>query len=368
MHPASGTLHFPVSLEEMLESTKRYRQEYSTKPKESSSFVVTSEEEDIQNYVHSSTGSSGSESVVCHTDDAESLSEEVVVEYDSRMEAEDGDETDEYEKEEISKNELRTVESEETDSSIENMVSQSCGLSEMLSKTNDKQKVLVIETSESDEDLQHKESDSESVIQIIDENYTHTDVGVCEKDVSKRYNSRTDNKILLVSCIRHDQEPSVVNSTDSRKSIYTSPALANKGKLLSDQQQKINKKHRGDESNKCEKGNKDITANTEISAAGKSLLVTENEEDRQDNGVVRIVHEDDDCEPNSKRLKLGSAESPKKHPKSDAETSDSNVEDCTAVPITMNGKGEQQVDGVGQDPESLTEEEMLQSFVDAVTE
>lgn len=368
VHPASGTLHFPLSLEEMLESTKRYRQEYSTKPKESTSFVVTSEEEDIQNDVHSSTGSSGSESVVCHVDNAESSSEEIVVEYDSRMEAEDCDETHEYEKEEISKNELRTVESEESESSMETMVSQSCGLSEMLSKTNDKQKVLVIETSESDEDLQHKEAESESVIQIRGENYTHTDVGVCEKGVSKHYNSRTDDKILLVSCVRCDQKPSVVNSTDSRKSIYTSPDLANEGKLHSDQQQKINTEHRGDDSNKREEGNKDITASTEISAAGKSLLVTENEEDRQDNGVVRIVQEDDDCEPNSKRMKLGSLESPKKRRKSEAETSGSNVKDCTAVPVTMNGKEEQQVDGVGQDPELITEEEMLQSFVDAVTE
>jgi len=369
VHPASGTLHFPVSLEEMLELTKRCRQEYSTKQKESSSLVVTSEEEeDIQNDVHSSTGSNGSESVMCHTDNAENSSEEVVVEYDSRMEGEDGDETDEYEKEEISKNKLGTVESEESDSSIENMVSQSCGLSEMLSKTNDKQKVLVTETRESDEDLQHKETESESVIQIRGENYTYTDVGVCEKDASTHYSSRTDNKILLVSCVRCDQEPSVVNSIDSRKSIDTSPELANEGKLLSDQQQKINTEHKGDESNKCEKGNKDITASTDISAARKSRLVTENEEDRQDNGVVRIVQEDDDCEPNSKRMKLGSTESPKKCYKSGAETSDSNVKDCTAVPRTMNGKEEQQVHGVGQDPELLTEEEMLQSFVDAVTE
>ena len=367
MHPASGTLHFPVSLEEMLESTKRYRQEYSTKPKESSSFVVTSEGEDIQNDVHSSTESSGSESVMCHINNAESSSEEVVVEYDSRMEAEDGDETDEYEKEEISKNELGTVESEESDSSMENMLSQSCGLSDMLSKTEATQKVLVIETSESDEDLQHKQADSESVIQIRGENYTHTDVGVCEKDVSK-HNSRTDNKILLVSCVPCDQEPSVVNSTDSRKSINTSPDVANESKLLSDQQQKINTEHRDVESNKCEKGKKNVTASTEISAAGKSLLVTENEGDRQDNGVVMIVQEGDDCEPNSKRKKFGSPESLKKRHKSDAETSGSNVKDCTAVPVTMNSKEEQQVDGVGQDPELLTEEEMLQSFVDAVTE
>lgn len=368
MHPASGTLHFPVSLEEMLESTKRYRQEYSTKPKESSSFMLSSEEqEDIQNDVHCSTVSSGSESVMCHTDNIDSSSEEIVVEYDSRMEAEDGDETDEYEKEEIPKNELGTVEFEESDSSMENMVSQSCGLSEMLSKTNDRQKVLVIETSESDEDLQRKEADSESVIQIRGENYKHTDVGVCEKDVSKRYNSRTDNKILLVSCVQCDQEPSVVNSTNSRKSIYKSPDLANEGKLPSDQQQKINTEHRGDESNKCEKGNKDITASTEISAAGKSLLVIENEENWQDNGVVRIVQEND-CEPHSKRMKLGSPESPKKRHKSDAETSGSNVKDCTAVPITMNGKDEQQVDGVGKDPELITLEEMLQSFVDEVIE
>lgn len=370
VHPASGTLHFSVSLEEMLELTKRYRQEYSTKQKESSSLVVTSEEEeeDIQNDVHSSTGSSGSESVMCYTDNAENSSEEIVVEYDSRMEGEDGDETDEYEEEEISKNELGTIESAESDSSTENMVSQSCGLSEMLSKTNDKQKVLVTETRGSDEDLHHKEAESESVIQIRGENYTHTDVEVCEKDVSKHYSSRTDDKILLVSCVRCDQEPSVVNSTDSRKSIYTSPDLANEGKLLSDQQQKINTEHKGDKSNKCEKGNKDITASTDISATGKSLLVTENEEDRQDNGVVRIVQEDDDCEPNSKRMKLCSTESPKKHYKSGAETSDSNVQDCTAVPITMNGKEKQQVHGVGQDPELLTEEEMLRSFVDAVTE
>jgi len=368
VHPASGTLHFPVSLEEMLESTKRYRQEYSTKRKESTSFVVPSEEEDIQNDVHSSTGSSGSELVICHIDNAESSSEEVVVEYDSRMEAEDGDETDEYEHEEISKNELGTVESEESDSSVENMVSQPCGLSEMLSKTNDKEKVLVIETSESDEDLQHKEAESESVIQIRGENYTHTDVGVSEKDVSKHSDSKTGNKILLVSCVRCDQEPSVVNSTDSRKSMYTSPDLDNDGNLLSNQQQKINTEHRDDDSNKCKKGNKDITASTEISAAGKSLLVTENEEDRQDNGVVRIVQEDDDCEPNSKRKKRGSPESPKKRHKSGVETSGSNVKDSTAVPVTMNGKEEQQVDGVGQDPELLTEEEMLRSFVDAVTE
>jgi len=368
VHPASGTLHFPVSLEEMLESTKRNTQEYSTKRKESTSFVVPSEEEDIQNDDHSSTGSSGSESVICHTDNAESSSEEVVVEYDSRMEAGDGDETDEYENEEISKNELGTVQSEESDSSVENMVSQSCGLSEMLSKTNDKEKVLVIETSESDEDLQHKEAESESVIQIRGENCTHTDVGVSEKDVSKHSNSKTGNKILLVSCVRCDQEPSVVNSTDSRKSMYTSPDLDNEGNLLSNQQQKINTEHRDDESNKCKKGNKDITASTEISAAGKSLLVTENEEDRQDNGVVRIVQEDDDCEPNSKRKKRGSPESPKKRHKSDAETSGSNVKDSTAVPVTMNGKEKQQVDGVGQDPELLTEEEMLRSFVDAVTE
>jgi hypothetical protein len=352
----------------MLESSKRYRQEYSTKPKESSSLVVTSEEEDMQNDVHSSAGSSGSEPVVLYADNAESSSEDIVVEYDSRMEAEDDDETDEYEKEEISKNELGPVESEESDSSVENMVSQSCGLSEMLSKTNDKQKVLVTETSESDEDLQHKEAESESVIQIRGENCTDTDVGVCRKDGSKHSNSRTDNKILLVSCVRCDEEPSVVKSTDSRKSIYTVPDLANEGKLLSDQQQKINTEHRGDGSNKCEKGKKDITAKTEISAAGKSLVVTENEEDRQDNGTVTIVQEDDDCEPSSKRMKLGLLESPKKHHKSDAETSDSNVKDCTAVLTTLNGKEEQQVDGKGQDPELLTEEEMLQSFVDAVTE
>jgi hypothetical protein len=158
-----------------------------------------------------------------------------------------------------------------------------------------------------------------------------------------------------------------VDSTDSRKSIYTSPDLANEGKLHSDQQQKIYTEHRGDDSNKRERGNKDITASTEISAAGKSLPVTENEEDRQGNGVVRIVQEDDDCEPNSKKMKLGSPESPKKRHKSEAETSGSNVKDCT-VPITMNGKEEQQVDGVGQDLELITEEEMLQSFVDAVTE
>jgi hypothetical protein len=205
------------------------------------------------------------------------------------------------------------------------------------------------------------------VIQIRGENYKHTDVGVCEKDVSKRYNSRTDNKILLVSCVQCDQEPSVVNSTNSRKSIYKSPDLASEGKLPSDQQQKINTEHRGDESNKCEKGNKDITASTEISAAGKSLLVIENEENWQDNGVVRIVQEND-CEPHSKRMKLGSPESPKKRHKSDAETSGSNVKDCTAVPITMNGKDEQQVDGVGKDPELITLEEMLQSFVDEVIE
>lgn len=366
MHPASGTLHFPVSLEEMLESTKRYRQECSTKPKESSSFVVTCEEEDIQNDVHSSIESSGSEVVMCHTANVESSSEEIVVEYDSRMEAEDSDETDEYEKEEVSKSNLATVESEESDSSVENVVSQSRGLSEILSKTNDKQKVLVIETIESDEDLQPKEAESESVIQIRGENYTHTDVGVCKKGASK-HNSRTDNKIHSVSCVPSYQEPSTVPKY-SRKSIYTSPDLANEGKLLSDKQQKINTESRGDESNKCEKGNKDITASTEISAAGKSLLVTENEEDRQDNGVIEIVQEEDDCEPNSKRMKLGLPESPKKCHKSDAETSDSNVKDCTAVLVAMNGKEKKQVDGVEQDPEVLTEEEMLQSFVDAVTE
>ena len=367
MHPASGTLHFPVSLEEMLESTKRYRQEYSIKRNECSSFVATSEEEEgIQNDVHSSTGSSGSESVICHTDNVQSSSEEVVIEYDSRMEAEDGDETDEYEKEDISESELATVDSEESDSSMENVVSQSCGLSEILSKTNDKQKVLVIETSESDEDLPHKEAESESVTRIRGENYTHTDVGVCKKDVSKQYNTRKDNKIHSVSCVPCNQEPSFSISTDSRNSSYTSPDLAKEGKLLSDQQQKIDTENRGDETKKCEKGNKDITASTEISAAGKRLLVTENE-DGQDNGVVWIGHEDDDCEPNSKRMKLGLPESPKKRHKSSAETSESSVKDCTAVPITMNGK-EEQVDGVGQDPEVLTEEEMLQAFVDALKE
>jgi hypothetical protein len=205
------------------------------------------------------------------------------------------------------------------------------------------------------------------VIQIRGENYTHTDVGVCKKGASK-HTSRTDNKIHSVSCVPSNQESSVVVPKDSRKSIYASPDLANEGKLLSGQQQKINTESRGDESNKCEKGNKDITASTEISAAGKSVLVTENEDDRQGNGVVGIVQEDDDCEPNSKRMKLGLPESPKKCHKSDAETSDSNVKDCTAVPVAMNGKEEKQVDGVGQGPQVLTEEEMLQSFVDALTE
>jgi hypothetical protein len=370
VHPASGTLHFPVSLEEMLESTRRYRQEYYTKPKESSSFVETSEEGDIQNDVHSSAGSSGSEPVMCHTDNAESSSEEVVIEYDSRMEGEGGDETDEYEEEHISECELATVDSEESDSSMENDVSQLSRLSEMLSKTLSKEKVLVIETSESDEDL-HKE-EKESAMGIRGENYTHTNVGVCKKNVSKHYNSRIDNKIHSGSCVTSNQEPSVVISTDSKKSIYISADLDNEGKLLSDQQQMKSTENGGVASNKCEKGSKDITASTEISTAGKSLLVTENEEDRQDNGIVWIVQEDDDddddSEPNSKRMKLGLPESPKKHHKSDAETSDCSVKDCTAVPITMNGKEKQQANGVGQDPEEPNEEEMLQAFVNALAE
>jgi hypothetical protein len=369
VHPASGTLHFPVSLEEMLESTRWYRQEYSTKPNESSSFVETSEEENIQNDVHSSAESDGSEPVICHTDNAESSSEEVVVEYDSRMEGEGGDETDEYLKEDISESELATVDSEGSDSSVENEVPQSYGLSDMLTKVHDKEKVLVIETSESDEDVQHEE-ESESVMGIRGENYTLTNVGVCEKDVNKHYNSRTDNKIHSVSCVTSNQEPSVVISTDSTKNIYTSANLDKEGKLLPDEEQMKNTENSGDASNKCEKGSKDITASTKISAAGKSLLVTENEEERQDNGIMWIVQEDedDDSAPNSKRMKLDLPESPKKHHKSDAETSDSSVKGCTAVPITMNGKEEQQADGLGQDAQVPNEEEMLQAFVDALTE
>jgi hypothetical protein len=366
VHPASGTLHFPVSLDEMLDSTRRYRQEYFKKPKEANSFTETSDEGDIQNDVHSTAGSSGSEPIMCDTDNVDSSSEDVVVEYDSRMEVEDGDETDEYEKEDISESELATVGSED---SVEHEVPQSYGLSERSSKTHDKQKVLVIETSESDE-LQDKKAESESMMEIRGENLTQTDVGVCEKDVSKHYNSRTETKIRSVMCVSSNQEPSLAIYTDSKKSSDTLAHLDNEAKLLLDQQRMKNAENGGNAINNCVKGSKNINASTKENAANKRLSVTENEEDGQDDDIVYIVQadEDDDCEPNSKRMKLGLPGSPKKYHRSDAEISDCSVKDCTAVPITMNGKEEQQAHEVGQNLEVVTEEEMLEAFVDALAE
>jgi Cu/Zn superoxide dismutase len=382
VHPASGTLHFPVSLEEMLESTKRYKQEYFTKAKESRSFTETSEEEEVNKDVHNRAGSNESEQATSHINNASSSSEEAVIVYENKMEVEDdSDETDESEEEDISENDVISVHSEESDSSVKNKVSLSYELSKMLSKTHDDQEVTVVNISESDEEFQHKEERSASSVVIRDKSGSCSNVEVCERDMSKTYSSRTDSKIHSTSPVSCKKEQSVTFSADSRKKVATSRDLGNEDKLISDQQQKKSIASNASANNRYEniiqastgKGSKDIATSIKTSTANKTRLVTENEEEKQDDDHALHIHQKgDDNEPNPKKIKLDSPESVKKYYKSDTEIaetgSQSKVKNSTAVPVTGNGRKEQPVNGVAQDPKDVTEEEMLQAFVDALSE
>jgi hypothetical protein len=237
VHPASGTLHFPVSLEEMLESTKGFRHEYLTKAKESGSPVETSEETEVNKGVHNRGGSNESEQVITLINNSSSSSEDVVIVYENKMEVDDGDDDDDEEEE--------------------------------------------------------------------------------EEDANNRYEN-----IIQAS---------------------------------------------------TEKGSKDIATSIKTSTVNKTHLVTEHEELRQDDGhILHIPQEDDDNESDPKRIKLDTTEPVKKCCKLDTETletgSQSKVEHSTAVPITGNGEKVHPVNGVAQDPTDVTEEEMLQTFVDVLSE
>lgn len=375
VHPASGTLHFPVSLEEMLESTKstkRFKQEYLTKAKESSSFVETSEEEEASKGVHNRGGSDESEQATSHINNAPSSPEEVVIVYEDRMEVQDdGDETDESEEQDVS------ADSEESGSSVKNKVSQSYELSKTLSKMHDDQEITLVNISESDEELQHKEERSASSVVISNKSGSCSSVEACERDMSKTYNSKTDST-SPVSCNR---EKSVTVSAGFREKVAaTSRDLGNKNKLIYQQQKESNISNASID-NRYEniiqasmgKGSKDIATNIKTSTISETHLVTENEEERQnDSRVLHIFQRDDDNESNPKKIKLDTPESVKKYYKLDTETpetsSQSKVKNSTAVPMTGNGRQEQPVNGVAQDAKDVTEEEMLQAFVDVLSE
>ncbi|PNF43970.1 hypothetical protein B7P43_G00912 [Cryptotermes secundus] len=377
VHPASGTLHFPVSLEEMLESTKGYKREYLTKAKESSSFLEASEEEEANKGVHSRGGSNESEQGTSNINNAPSSSEEVVIVYEDRMDVEDdGGETSESEDQDISENDV-SLDSEESDSSVKN--NQSYGLSKILSKTHD-QEITLVNISESDEEFQHKEERSASSLVIRDKSCSCSSVEVCERDVSETYKSNTDSKIPCTSPVSCNREQSVISSADSREKVATSRDVGNKNKSISYQQQKKSNISSASANNRYEniiqastgKGSKDIATNIKTSAVNKTHSVTENKEERQGDGQVLHVCWKDDNEPSPKKIKLDTPESVKKYYKLDTETletsSQSVVKDSTAVPITGNGRQEQPVNGVSQDPKDITEEEMLQAFVDVLSE
>lgn len=380
VHPASGTLHFPVSLEEMLESTKGFKREYLTKAKESSSFLETFEEEEVNKDVHNRGGSNESEQATSNINNAPSSSEEVVIVYEDRMEVEDdGGETDESEEQDISENDV-SVDSEESDSSVKNKVSQSYGLSKMLSKTHDRE-ITLVNISESDEEFQHREEKSASSVVIRDKSGSCSSVEVCERDVSETYNSKTDNKIRSTSPVSCTREQSVIISADSREKVATSRDVGNKNKLISYQKQKKSNISSASANNRYEniiqasmgKGSKDIATSIKTSTVNKTHFVTENEEERQDDGhVLHVFQKGDDNESSPKKIKLDTPESVKKYCKLDTETpetsSQSKVKDSTAVPITENGRQEQPVNGVAQDPKDVTEEKMLQAFIDVLSE
>lgn len=356
IHPASGTLNFPVSLEEMLESTKRYKQEYPTKAKD------TSEEEEVNNYVHKRGGSGGSKQTDAYR--ASNSSEEVVLVCENRMQKDD---------EEISECEVVSLYSEESDSSVKNKATESHGLSEVVSKTHNKQEVSLVDIFDSDDEYQHKEVQSASFIDISVENGSCSNVGNSKNGLSQNCKSKVDNKIQSATPIRINKESPHIKS---KNEIGTSGDLRNEDKLISNQQKGTTESY-ADASNRCEniicalteKGSKEISGNTKICTAKRTVLVTENEEERENNDFVLHVQEDDH-EPNPKKIKLDSPGSSTKYYKPNTETtktnSHSNVKNSTAVPIA--GNEEQVVNGVAVNPKDVTEEEMLQTFVDVLSD
>jgi hypothetical protein len=377
VHPASGTLHFPVSLEEMLESTKGFKQECLTKAEESDSPVETSEEREVNKGVRNRGRSNGSEQVTTHINNAPSSSEEVVIVYEDKMEDDDDDddETDESEKEYISENDT-SGDSEESDSSLKNKASLSCGVSKMLSKTHDDQEITLVNISESDEEFELKEEKSCSSVVITDKSGSCSSVEICEKDMGKT-SSKTNKKIHSASPVSCNREQSRTVSVDSTRKVATCRDLGNNSKSISYQQQKRTAVSNTDANNRYEniiqvstgKRNDDIAASIKTSPR----LVTENEEPRQDDDhILHILQKGDDTESDPKRIKLDTAESVKECCKLETETpetgSQSKVKNSTAAPITGNGEKEQPVNGVAQDPTDVTEEEMLQAFADVLSE
>lgn len=366
MHPASGTMHFPVSIEEMLESTKGYKQEFLTKAEESSIFMEISEEEGVKNYVQNR-GLKGSEQATSHTNHATTASEEVVIVYENKMDVEDNEtcdsENNEYEDEESSESEIISVVSEASDICVKTEVCQSYELSEVLSKTRDIQEVSLVDVSESDGEFQNEQAGSASSACVRCKNDNSSNGGEHEESITKHRNSRTDSKTYS-SPVHCNKEPA------SSKTVGTSEDLVNEDKLIPNQQQKKTAESSAGTSNRCEniiqasneKGRKDIAR----SSGKKSLLVTENEEERENDLVLQIVQEDDDNEPNPKKIKLDSPECLKPYAETPKTDSHSKVGDGTAVPRTGKDKEEQPVNGVVLDPEDITEEEMLQTFVDVL--
>jgi hypothetical protein len=362
----------------MLESTKRYRQEYSTNAKESSISVETSEEEEVKSDVHKREASLGSEQATSHTDHALDSSEEVVLVYENKMVAE-GDETDESEDGDISECEVVSVASDGSDSSVENRTSESYGLSELLSKTHDEQEVSLVDISGSCEELQHKEVGSASVVGTTENNGSCSSSGDFEKGVSKNYKSKMDNRTHSEVLIRINKEAQSIISTNSKRKVCTSGDLSNEDGLSSSQQQKSTENF-ADASNRyeniicasTEKGSKESAVSSKICTTRKKLFVTENEGEREDNDFVLHVVPEGGDESNPKKIKLDSPESMKRNYKPDAETlktnSHSNVKDSTAVPITGNDTEEKSLNGLAIDPKDVTEEEMLEAFVDVLSE
>jgi hypothetical protein len=374
VHPASGTLHFPVPLEEMLESTKGFKEEYLTKATEFSSPMETSEEVEVNKGVHKRGGSKESKQLANHFNNAPSSSEEVVIVYEDKMEVEDdGDETDESKEEDISENDV-SGDSEESGIILKDKVSQSYRLSKMLREKHDDEEIAVINISESDDEFQHKEERSASTVVITDKSGSSSSVEICERDMGKTYSSKTDRKI-------HSASTSSCDSEHSRRKVATSKDLNNKIKSVSYQDQKKTAVTNTNANNNNEniiqvstgKGSKDVAPSMKTSTVNKTHLVTEDEELRQDDGhILHVLQESDGSESDPKRIKLDTSELLMKCCKLDSGTPEtgpqSKVENSTAVAITGSGEMEQPVNGVAQDPKDVTEEEMLQAFVDVLSE
>ncbi|XP_069676657.1 proline-, glutamic acid- and leucine-rich protein 1-like [Periplaneta americana] len=383
VHPAGGTLQFPVSVDEMMELTRNYSQQYAT-ANEVGEFSIDSPEEVTEEssqetepkQCESNTVASNSKPVASSSDEVEILYENEVKMYD------------ECENDEFSENEVMTV--DEDSEEVDNRPLSSLGIREFPNEViedgeeNAEEEVPVVDIADSD--LEVEEQNETETTSLLDDKNDRNEI--CETPVPQVEDSENDRNEICETPVPQveDSENIVEDKTEppiSRKSdheVATTSENAQETIVMSDS---TKNNESASDGNKCLSENeviqteKDENISQDMQARNKEteavtsnvdkaiFLETDNSE--SEDIVLRYDSDDekDDDGPSAKKMKLDLEESLKNSDTIITNTlkTDSLKQVKDNLERQINEE-KQPVNGVGD----ATEEEMLKSFVDAITE